>query len=361
MKHIDEYRDMALVRKLSASIRAEATGEYTFMEVCGGHTNAIRRFGIHSLLPENIRLVSGPGCPVCVTDRSFIDRAVSCSAEKGTIIATFGDLMRVTGSKSSLEKEKSSGADIRVVFSPLEALDIAKENRRIRVVFLGIGFETTVPGTAVTIKMADGEGIDNFYLLSAHKIMPPAMEAIIKEGIKISGFICPGHVAAITGSAAFGFIPERFGIGCAISGFEPVDILQSVYMLVKQVNERQPQTEIQYRRVVTPGGNKLAQNEMQDVFGICDVPWRGLGLIRESGLRLNDRFERFDIGKNLQVSYGESDENERCLCGEILRGLKTPQDCPLFAGACIPSDPAGACMVSAEGACNIYYKYRFNV
>ena len=276
------------------------------------------------------------------------------------IITTFGDLIRVPGSESSLEKEKSAGADIRIVYSPLEALETAKENREKKIIFLGIGFETTAPGTAVTIKEAEKAGIRNFYLLSAHKIMPPAMEVLIKDGVAISGFICPGHVAAVTGSGAFSFISERYNIGCVITGFEPVDILQAIYMLIKQVNSKSPCTEIQYNRAVTINGNALAQREMNDVFEFCDETWRGFGIIPGSGLRLKQVYERFDIGKVMPVSLKSQKENVLCICGEILRGIKTPADCRLFAEVCIPENPVGACMVSGEGACNTYFKYRLN-
>jgi hydrogenase expression/formation protein HypD len=360
MKYIDEYRDKDLIRKLTSAIRCEAEMHYTFMEVCGGHTNAIHRFGIPSMLPDSIRLISGPGCPVCVTDNSFIDKAIAYSRKEGVIITTFGDLIRVPGSESSLEKEKAAGADIRIVYSPLEALETAKENGEKKIIFLGIGFETTAPGTAVTIKEAERAAIRNFYLLSAHKIMPPAMEVLIKEGVKISGFICPGHVAAVTGSAAFSFIPEKYNLGCVITGFEPVDILQAIYMLIKQVNSKSPCTEIQYNRAVTINGNTIAQREMNEVFERCDETWRGFGIIPGSGLRLKQVYERFDIEKVIPISFKRHEDNVLCICGEILRGVKTPADCRLFAGVCIPENPIGACMVSGEGACNTYYKYRLN-
>jgi hydrogenase expression/formation protein HypD len=360
MKYIDEYRDKDLIRKLICAIKNEAEQDYTFMEVCGGHTNAIHRFGIPSLLPGNIRLISGPGCPVCVTDNSFIDNAVVYSRQERTIITTFGDLIRVPGTESSLEKEKAAGADIRIVYSPFEAIETAKLNSDKKIIFLGIGFETTTPGTAITIKEAERSDLPNFFLLSAHKIMPPAIETIIREEVVISGFICPGHVATITGSDAFTFISERHNIGCVITGFEPVDILHAIYMLVKQVNRGLPSTEIQYTRAVTINGNTKAQKEMSDVFEVCDMTWRGFGTIPGSGLRLNHKYEKFDIENTFPVAPGRHEENKHCICGAILRGIKIPADCSLFAGICIPENPVGACMVSSEGACNAYYKYRIN-
>jgi hydrogenase expression/formation protein HypD len=360
VKYIDEYRNKSLIVKLSDLIKKTAVRDYTLMEVCGGHTAAIHRFGIPSLLPENIRLISGPGCPVCVTENGFIDKAIEYSRRKGVIVATFGDLMRVPGLESTLEKEKERGGDIRIVFSGLEALDIARSNSDKNVVFLGIGFETTSPGTAVTIKEASSNNIGNFYLLSAHKVMPPAMEVIIKEGIKLNGFLCPGHVASITGTSAFAFIPAKYKIGCVISGFEPLDILQAIFMMVDQVNRNSPAIENQYTRAVSIDGNILAQQNMNDVFMRCDVSWRGFGMIESSGLKLRKEYERFDAEKVLPVVTRGQKENVKCICGDILRGIKIPSDCTLFAGSCVPENPIGACMVSGEGTCNTFYKYRLN-
>jgi len=330
------------------------------MEVCGGHTHAIRRFGIPSMLPGNIKLLSGPGCPVCVTGKQFIDKTVSCAAMENVIVATFGDLIRVPGTSGSLEKSRSAGSDIRVVLSGIEALEIAKVNPDKRIVFPGIGFETTAPGTAVTILNARKECIVNFSILSAHKVMPPAMDVIIKDGTRIDGFICPGHVSVITGSGAFEFIPEKYGIGCVITGFEPVDIMQAVLMLISQVNNNRPRVEIQYKRAVTREGNTLAQKYMHEVFEPCDTEWRGLGNITGSGLKLRREFGDFDAERILaQVSVSNEEEGP-CICGDILRGLKTPADCPLFGSACTPDSPEGACMVSGEGACNSWYKYQEN-
>jgi hydrogenase expression/formation protein HypD len=358
MKYIDEYRDKKLTAKLANQVRKAAIGNYMFMEVCGGHTAAIHRFGIPSMLPGNIKLISGPGCPVCVTSTDFIDKAISYSQRKDIIIATFGDLIRIPGSASSLEKMRAAGADVRIVLSALDALDIARYNPAKKVIFPGIGFETTSPGTAVTIKQALKDNVNNFYILCGHKVMPPAMEAIIREGVKLDGFICPGHVAAITGSAIFDFIPEKYSLGCVVAGFEPVDLLQSVLMLVLQSNTQAPKVEIQYNRVVTKSGNLIAQKNLSDVFEPCDVQWRGLGLLPLSGLTLRSDFRRFDIEYSLPLKIPLHKENELCICGEILRGLKTPGDCSLFGGLCVPGKPIGACMVSAEGSCNTWYKYK---
>lgn len=358
MKHIDEYRDRDLIRKVADLIIRSADREYSLMEVCGGHTAAIHRFGIPALLPESIKLISGPGCPVCVTGTSFIDKAVEYSRRDDVTVTTFGDLIRVPGSSSTLEKEIAKGRDIRIVFSGPEALEIAKENQGRKVIFLGIGFETTAPGTAVTILAAEKSDVRNFYLLSAHKVMPPAMEVIIKDGLSLQGFLCPGHVAAITGSSAFSFIPEKYNLGCVITGFEPLDILQAIYLLVNQINNNSPENEIQYSRAVTKEGNTIAQRYMNELFLLSDEQWRGFGTIPSSGLRLRGKYDRFDAEKVMPVSVSNQEENVLCICGDILRGLKRPPECPLFARACIPENPVGACMVSNEGACNTFYKYR---
>ena len=358
IKYIDEYRDKSLILKLLDRIKEESSmPDYTFMEVCGGHTAALHRFGIPSLLPAGIRLISGPGCPVCVTGTGFIDRAIAYSGMKDFIVATFGDLMRVPGSVTSLEAVKAAGADIRVIFSGLEAIETARLNPESKVIFLGIGFETTAPGTAVTVKEAKKRGINNFFILSSHKIMPPAMDTIINDGVKLDGFICPGHVATITGSSAFEFIPQKYKLGCVIAGFEPVDLLQSIFMLIRQVNNGAPSVEIQYRRAVGRDGNLLARGLMSEVFEACDSPWRGFGIIPGSGLKLRKEFEAFDAGKAFPVSMEESEENKFCICGEILRGLKTPPDCSLFSVSCTPENPVGACMVSDEGTCNTHFRY----
>ncbi len=357
MKYIEEYRDRDLIMKLADHIRQSAVGRYSFMEVCGGHTSAIHRFGIPSLLPPGIDLISGPGCPVCVTSADFIDRAVSYSKKENVIIATFGDLIRVPGSSSSLEKERSKGADIRIVFSGLEALNIARSNPEKMIIFPGIGFETTAPGTAVTVKQAKEAGLNNFLVLSAHKVMPPVMDAIVREGIRLNGFICPGHVATITGSGVFGFLPEKYDLGCVIAGFEPSDLLQSILMLLRQVNRKSPVVEIQYTRAVTLTGNAIAQRHLSDVFEFTDAEWRGFGTIPDSGLRLKKEFENFDAAKRLPVTISHHRDNPSCICGDILRGLKKPYDCSLFRKACTPENPVGACMVSAEGTCNSFFKY----
>ncbi|MFC2100607.1 hydrogenase formation protein HypD [Bacteroidota bacterium] len=358
MKYIDEYRDKKLVLELTDKIRTISKKDVALMEVCGGHTMAVQKFGIPSLLPPTVRLLSGPGCPVCVSSMHFIDRAVAYSRLNDVIITTFGDLIRVPGSSSNLDKEKANGADIRIVYSILEAINIAKENPGKKIIFLGIGFETTSPGSAAGILEAKKEKLSNFFLYSAHKIMPPAMEALIEEGVTINGYICPGHVSVITGSDIYNSIPEKYGLGCVISGFEPLDILQSIYMLVKQFEEDNPKVEIQYKRAVKPEGNIMAKKFLDQVFALRDDWWRGLGILANSGMVLNNNFKHFDAEIMIAVDVEETIEPKGCICGEILKGLKTPKDCKLFGTACHPANPVGACMVSNEGACQAFFRYK---
>jgi len=357
MKYIDEYRDKDLVNLLIEKISTLTAQDITLMEVCGGHTWAIQKFGIPSLLPKNIRLLSGPGCPVCVTSKKFIDQAVAYSRLPDTIITTYGDLIRVPGSTSSLNIEKSKGGDVRIVYSVLDALKIAKENPSKKIIFLGIGFETTAPGSATGIVNAENDKLSNFFLFSAHKIMPPAMTALIDEGVKINGYIAPGHVSVITGSHIYEDFPAKYHIGCVISGFEPVDILQSIYMLVKQIHDKKFCVEIQYKRVVKPEGNIKAQELMKEVFILRDDWWRGLGILKNSGLAVNEKYRKFDAEKMIPVMVEETKDEKGCICGEILKGLKKPNQCKLFGTICTTSNPIGACMVSHEGACNAYFRF----
>ena len=358
MKYIDEFRDKRLVSKLVSEIKKISKKEVVFMEVCGGHTMAIQKFGIPSLLPDNIKLISGPGCPVCVTSRNFIDHAVALSRLPDVIITTYGDLIRVPGSSSSLDKEKAMGADIRMVYSTLEAINIAKHNPGKKIIFLGIGFETTAPSTAAAIIEALNIKVFNFYVLSSHKIMPPAMEALVDEGVKISGYIAPGHVSTITGTDIYLSIPEKYKLPVVVSGFEPVDILHTIHMLVELVENSSPSVEIQYKRAVKKEGNPKALQIMNDVFETRDDWWRGLGILKNSGLQIREKYRRFDAEIQINVKIEETKEPKGCICGSILKGLKKPDQCSLFRKVCTPVNPIGACMVSNEGACQAYYKYR---
>lgn len=357
MKYIDEYRNKEIVKTIAEEIRKISKLEVALMEVCGGHTMAIQKFGIPSLLPENIKLLSGPGCPVCVTDRKFIDQAIAYSRLPNVIITTFGDLIRVPGSTSSLDEEKANGADIRIVYSTLSAIDIAVKNPDKKILFLGIGFETTAPGTAAAIIEASKKKIGNFFVFSAHKVMPPAMAALIDEGVKINGYISPGHVSTITGSGIYKPIVEKYGLSVVISGFEPVDLMQSVYMLVKQIEENKPTVEIQYKRAVKEEGNQKALNMLYEVFEPRDDWWRGLGVLKESGLGIKEKYKTFDAEANFDVEVEPTREDKACICGSILKGLNNPKDCKLFGKACTPANPIGACMVSNEGACAAFYRY----
>lgn len=357
MKYITEFRSKEIVSRLADQIRYISKRPVRFMEVCGGHTMAIRKFGIPSLLPDNIDLLSGPGCPVCVSSNWFVDKAIAYSRLDDVIITTFGDLIRIPGSTSSLDKEKANGSDVRMVYSTLDALNVARKNPDKKVIFLGIGFETTAPTSAIAILKANAENLENFFLYSSHKIMPPAMEALIDEGVNLNGYIAPGHVSTITGSGIYKYIPDKFGLCCVISGFEPVDLLQSIYMLVRQYETNSPKVEIQYKRVVTPEGNVKAQAIMNEVFELRDDWWRGLGVLKNSGFGLKKKYERFDAEKMLDVEVEVTVEPKGCICGEILKGVKKPSDCKLFGEPCSPANPVGACMVSNEGSCHAYYRY----
>lgn len=358
MKYIDEYRQKHFVDALLSRIRKEATGRYHFMEVCGSHTHAIRRFGLPSLLPDNIRLLSGPGCPVCVTDQRYINKSVALASTDGTIISTYGDLLRVPGDNKSLADCREDGCDVRVVYSALDALALAEQNPDKRVVFLAIGFETTAPATAILIKKSAARNITNLYILSAHKIMPPAMKAVIDDGVTLNGYICPGHVSTITGSSIYEPFPKQHNVATVISGFEPTDILQSILMLIRQVNTRDFKTEIQYKRAVNRAGNPKAKQVMDEVFELSDDLWRGFGSIPASGLQLKATYADFDAERQFDLTVPAPHLNGGCICGAILKGKKEPEDCPLFATICTPRNPRGACMVSAEGSCNAHFKYR---
>jgi len=358
MKYIDEYRDKEIVRGLAREVTNLSNQPIKLMEVCGGHTMSIQKYGIPSLLPDTVELISGPGCPVCVTSRSYIDRAVAYSRLPDVIIATYGDLIRVPGSSSTLEKERANGAHIQVVYSIMDALLLAKKNHLKKVIFLGIGFETTAPSSAAGILQAKVAGIFNFYVYSAHKVMPPAMSALIDEGVKINGYIGPGHVSTITGKGIYKDIPDKYGLGVVISGFEPVDLMQSILMLVKQIENKNPKVEIQYTRAVKPEGNLKARHMMEEIFEPRDDWWRGLGILIDSGLKIRDEYAGYDAEKAFEeVKVEPLIEPKGCICGEILKGVKKPKDCPLFGKICSPLSPVGACMVSSEGACQAYYLY----
>ena len=333
--------------------------DVNLMEVCGTHTMVAFRTGLRQLLPERVRLLSGPGCPVCVTDASYVDAAIELSRRPDVLVATFGDLLRVPGSESSLDRERAAGASVRIVYSPSDALLLAKEGPSRRVVFLGVGFETTAPTVAWAIYRAARDRVTNFSVLCAHKTMPRAMDALLRDRqVRIDGFLCPGHVSVITGAAIYRFICERYRIPCVVSGFEAWDILKSINLLLAQLADGRAEVEIEYSRSVTERGNVAAQRLMDEVFEPCDASWRGIGTIEGSGLAIRQAYARYDAQKALAVKFGESRVNPSCRCGDILRGVAQPPDCQLFGRGCTPAYPVGPCMVSSEGTCAAYYKYQ---
>lgn len=358
MKHITEYRDANAVKALSNRI-ADVAGDrqLTFMEVCGTHTMAIARFGIKQLLPQGIRLLSGPGCPVCVTPNRYIDHAIALSRLKGVIITTFGDMVRIPGSTSSLEKEKAAGRDIRIVYSPIDAIETASLHPDKEIVFLSVGFETTIPTIASTLIMAKKRDIKNLSTLTANKVVPPALEALLQGDLNLDGFILPGHVSTIIGGKAYESTFEKFSVPCSIAGFEPTDIMEAILDLTEQSLSDKPELSIRYRRAVTMDGNPKALEIMNEVFEPADANWRGIGVIPGSGLKLRSTFKKFDASSKFNVTVEETLEEPDCICGTILQGLSSPNDCPLFGSKCRPESPVGACMVSSEGTCAAWYKY----
>jgi len=361
MRYTVEFRDPELARlQLQALEQTVAgfAGQMTLMEVCGTHTMAIYQHGIRALLPEKIRLISGPGCPVCVTPVSYVDHAVALARRPDTIIATFGDMVRVPGSSSSLLREQADGALLKIVYSPLDAVALAEKNRDKSVVFLGVGFETTTPTVAGAIVSAQARGLTNFFVLASHKTMPGPMAALAGDPeLKVDGYLCPAHVSAIIGANAYQPLVDQFKVPCVVTGFEPLDVLQGVLMLARQIVADEAKVETQYRRVVKPDGNPKAQALIEQVFEPCDARWRGIGDIPGSGLQMRAEFASFDATKALPVEVEPAREHAGCQCGEILKGKISPRDCKLFRTVCTPEDPVGACMVSSEGTCAAEYKY----
>ena len=329
-----------------------------FMEVCGTHTVAIFRHGIRDVIPKEISLLSGPGCPVCVTPIKDVDAAIAISRRDDCLLSTFGDMMRVPGSKQSLFHAQAEGAHIRIVYSPMDALKLAVENKDKNVVFFATGFETTSPSIAGTLSEAERLGIDNFYIYSAHKTVPPALKVLLDSpDLKIDGFILPGHVTVIIGTQPYEFIAADYKIPAVVTGFEAEDILQAIAMLLEQIASGRSEIEIQYTRVVKPEGNQKAMALIHTYFEPSDANWRGIGVIPGSGLKLRDTFSRYDVSRVFNLEIPDGQEPKGCQCGQVLRGIKIPTDCRLFGKACTPEHPVGACMVSTEGSCAAYYKY----
>lgn len=355
---IDLYQDADIAKSLTRAIKKMGQLPLNLMEVCGTHTTAIFRHGIRSLLPSSVRLLSGPGCPVCVTAQGEIDAFIRLARQPDVMITTFGDLMRVPGSGSSLAQERAKGFDVRVVYSAMDALALARKHPDKKVIFLGVGFETTAPTIAAAIATAYKTGVSNFLVFSAHKIVPPALTALVQDPrTRIDGFILPGHVSVIIGLGAYRPFFETAQIPCVVSGFEPNDILRALLMLIRQVNTDTPALENAYGRAVTSQGNPKAQALLETVFETTDAPWRGIGVIPQSGLKIRDGFARHDAGVVLKVKVEEIPEPKGCACGQVLLGIVQPPECKLYKKKCTPMTPIGPCMVSTEGTCAAYYRY----
>ncbi|MBU6228991.1 MAG: hydrogenase formation protein HypD [Cyanobacteria bacterium REEB459] len=366
MQYVDEFRDpqraralLQAIDRLASQIHQDRPGPLKIMEICGGHTHTIFKFGLERLLPATVELVHGPGCPVCIMPRGRMDDAIALAQQPSVILASFGDAMRVPGRRLTLLEARAQGADIRLVYSPLDALSLAQAHPDRRVVFLALGFETTAPGTALTLLQAQDQGIGNFFILSNHVLVLPALEALLSNpDLHLDGFIGPGHVSVVTGTQSYQVIPGRYGKPMVISGFEPLDILQSVWMVLKQLAEGRCQVENQYSRLVQSQGNQIAQQAMAAVFERRhSFEWRGLGAIPASGLKLQSSLAAYDAEVQFDLPGNLVADHRACACGDILRGVKKPWDCRVFGTACTPETPLGACMVSSEGACAAYYRY----
>jgi hydrogenase expression/formation protein HypD len=357
---VNAFRDPELARAAVATLEREAGGGLRFMEVCGTHTVAIFQSGLHSLMPEGFHHLTGPGCPVCVTGDREVATFLAAAERDDVILTTFGDLMKVPGPGGrNLKQAQADGAQVKIIYSPFDVLTIARENPDKEVVFIGVGFETTAPTVAATIQAAKAQTIDNVSILCFHKTVPIALAALLADPDQtIEGFILPGHVSAVIGSEPYEFLAQEHGVPAVVAGFEPLDILQGLIMLERMKNEGRAAVEIQYQRVVTPEGNRKAQAVMAEVFEPSDADWRGIGTIPGSGLALREEYARFDAMKRLGIEVGEVPPPKGCRCGDVLRGVLAPCDCPLFGTACTPAKPVGPCMVSTEGSCAAYYKYK---
>jgi hydrogenase expression/formation protein HypD len=358
MKFLSEYRDPELAKRYLDEIRKAVTRPWTIMEVCGGQTHSLVKNGILNMLPPEINMVHGPGCPVCVTPLNLIDKAVYLAEEKGVILCSFGDMLRVPGSEKSLLEAKANGADIRILYSPLEAVKIAEKNPDRDVVFFAVGFETTAPANALSVVHAHRLGLKNYSILASHVLVPPAIEAVMEDDEShIQGFLAAGHVCTIMGTLEYYPLVERFRIPIVITGFEPVDLLQGILMTVQQLEKGEARVENQYSRMVKEEGNPMAQETIYKVFEVTDRLWRGMEVIPMSGYEVKAEYADFDAMKKYQVNIPEAPENESCIAGEIMKGIKKPLDCPNFGTKCKPENPLGAPMVSSEGACAAYYHF----
>ncbi len=359
MKYLDEYRDPELARQLSRQIHKITTRPHVLMEVCGGQTHAIVKFGIDELLPKEIELVHGPGCPVCVTPLEQIDKALALAARNDVIFCSFGDMLRVPGSTTDLFSVKAQGGDVRVVYSPLDALTTARQNPSKEVVFFAVGFETTAPANAMAVYQAKQQGIRNFSVLLSHVLVPPAIESILSSpSNRIEGFLAAGHVCTVMGYTEYEPIARKYRVPIVVTGFEPLDILQGVYMCVQQLEEGRAEVENQCTRSVRRQGNEHAQDIVREVFCVVPRKWRGVGEIPKSGLGMREEYHDFDAERKFKIDGIKTQESPECVSGAILQGIKKPHDCPAFGGKCTPEHPLGATMVSSEGACAAYYRYR---
>lgn len=359
MKYLDEYRDEHIVHALAARIADRVTRNWVLMEICGGQTHTIMRYGIDELLPRGVELVHGPGCPVCVTPVETIDKAIELALRPDTILVSYGDMLRVPGSQADLFRARAAGGDVRLVYSPMEALKIARANPAKNVIFLAIGFETTAPANAMAVYQAKREGLTNFFLLASHVLVPPAISLLLKApDNRVQGFIAPGHVCTVMGYREYEELTAEFRVPIVVGGFEPVDILEAILMLVTQLEAGEARTENQYVRSVSFEGNVPAQKIMQEVFTVADQKWRGIGRIPMSGLKLNEAFAPFDADRVFGTGYISREEPKECISALVLQGQKKPFQCSAFAKVCTPEHPLGAPMVSAEGACAAFYQYR---
>jgi hydrogenase expression/formation protein HypD len=358
MKYVTEYRDAAKVKAVLNQIREKTTQPWVLMEICGGQTHSIVRHGLDELLPEEIELVHGPGCPVCVTPLELIDKGLAIAARPDVIFCSYGDMLRVPGSQADLFSVRAAGGDVRVVYSPLDAVNIAQQNPEKQVVFFAIGFETTAPANAMSALRAEELGLDNFSLLVSHACVPPAMHAILgSANNRVQGFLAAGHVCAVMGYWQYPPIAQKYGVPIVVTGFEPLDLVQGILMTVEKLEAGQVEVDNAYGRAVTFEGNKPAQQVINRVFQECDRKWRGIGMIPASGWSLKPEFAHLDATRRFDVSAIETQESELCIAGQILQGLKKPLDCPAFGSECTPEHPLGATMVSNEGACAAYYSY----
>ncbi|MEO1260402.1 MAG: hydrogenase formation protein HypD [Bacteroidota bacterium] len=358
MKFLTEYRDPALAQRYLEEIKKTVTRPWTIMEVCGGQTHSLVKNGILNMLPKEINMVHGPGCPVCVTPLNLIDKAVYLAEEKGVILCSFGDMLRVPGSEKSLLEAKANGADIRILYSPLEAVKIAEQNPDRQIVFFAVGFETTAPANALSVVHANRMGLENYSILASHVLVPPAIEALVSdEECVVEGFLAAGHVCTIMGMQEYYPLVEKFNVPIVITGFEPVDILQGILMTVKQLENGEAKLENQYARMVRENGNPKAMETIYEVFEITDRMWRGMDVIPQSGYQVKGEYEAFDAKKKFHVNIPEAPENAECIAGDIMKGLKKPFECPNFGTKCKPENPLGAPMVSSEGACAAYYHF----